>query len=347
MNLRENLIDDCTDSALYRESMEVLPPNLAGIVGRIASLALAPIKSLGMLEVSEACVRNFGLCTVAKDGLFVDRAAMLVEKSPGKIGGLNYDFQRFSQRNEGALALAQPYLDGEKLIYEAPGLEELEIDPSQFELPEGERVKVKMFPDGGVYDGVLENGPITAWVREMLGKNRKADKYQVEDIDVLLSPPDFARDVEPIHARGEDFAFTNYSDGGQVLTASKSTLDWVNRGLVKEYGPGFREIGMRAFRPNIVIDGLPPNAEDLIDRILIRGRVEMLFGGLSVRCDVTRVDEDSGEKPDKEPLKWLARHRPRREAGKAKRPTFAVNTVFPRRSIGEIISVRDRVLVVG
>lgn len=105
---------------------------------------------------------------------------------------------------------------------------------------------------------------------------------------------------------------------------------------------------MAAFRPNIELGGLPANIEDIIDSVVI-GRGEnsarMLFGELSVRCDVTRVDNRTGEKPDREPLKWLLHNRPLRPDDPSS-VTFAVNGVFPPDEAGKVIGVGDPVVVV-
>ena len=95
---------------------------------------------------------------------------------------------------------------------------------------------------------------------------------------------------------------------------------------------------MEAFRPNIVLDELPPNVEDVIGRISFQGKehIRMLFGGMSVRCDVTRVDPRTGNKPDKEPLRWLKAHRPPR-LDAPHSTTFGVNTVFPVMESAKVI----------
>ncbi|MBK8420616.1 MOSC domain-containing protein [Candidatus Villigracilis saccharophilus] len=64
---------------------------------------------------------------------------------------------------------------------------------------------------------------------------------------------------------------------------------------------------MNRFRPNIVVKGCEPFAEDTWKRIRI-GDVEMALVKPCPRCVVTTIDKETLEK-SKEPLKTLAAYR--------------------------------------
>jgi hypothetical protein len=64
---------------------------------------------------------------------------------------------------------------------------------------------------------------------------------------------------------------------------------------------------MNRFRPNLVLRGSEPFAEDTWSRICI-GEVEMAVVKPCARCVVTTIDKQSLEK-SKEPLKTLATYR--------------------------------------
>jgi MOSC domain-containing protein len=131
-----------------------------------------------------------------------------------------------------------------------------------------------------------------------------------------------------------------------ALVASASTLAWMNDVLVAE---GHRAIAMEAFRPNIILQGLLPNAEDVIGEAQVDaegGLVRLVFSSLCVRCDATRVDYATGARPDAQPLAWLARNRPRRDED-ANAATFAINAVFPRAAHGRILRLSDVVRIVS
>lgn len=339
MRLREELIGRCESPGKYREAMKAWPAEVFGLRGEISKLALAPIKSLGMLELPSAIVTKQGLFSGFDQGSFSDRMAMLAIRSFGEFRGQNYDLKRLSQREEGGLALAKASLEGPTLCYDAPDCSRLEIRADSFHQAQGANVQV--FSDKEIFPGRIEDGPITQWVREMLSKNAKSFKYDIDDVEVVLLGRRFERPVQDIHRRDVEGAETYFSDGGQILTASSSTLKWMNEDREMP-----RVIGMEAMRPNIVVKGWPVNIEDVIDAIRIRGtngQVQMLFGELSVRCSVTGVDNRTGEKPDTEPLTWMNKYRPRR----ANKPTFAVNTVVPNHSLGKRISEGDSVEILS
>ena len=64
---------------------------------------------------------------------------------------------------------------------------------------------------------------------------------------------------------------------------------------------------MNRFRPNMVVKGCEPFAEDTWKRIRI-GEVEMALVKPCPRCVVTTIDKDTLEK-NKEPLKTLSKYR--------------------------------------
>jgi uncharacterized protein YcbX len=108
------------------------------------------------------------------------------------------------------------------------------------------------------------------------------------------------RPVDPAYARPEDR--TAFSDGFPVLLANMASLDALNLELPAP-------IGMNRFRPNIVVTGPIPWAEDRWQRIRI-GSVTFRVAKPCARCAVTTVDQETGERPHKtEPLRTLGRIR--------------------------------------
>ncbi len=155
MTLRERLIQARPQAQLYRESIEALPPMITGLRGRISSLALHPIKSLGILKMDDGLLAPEGLQTA--DGVLTDRMAMLAIKQSGDVDGQPYEYVRFSQREEGRLALTTPYYNGRELFYVAPDMKPLcipvgDLEPRQ----EGKKVFVRVLGDGDVNPGIVE-----------------------------------------------------------------------------------------------------------------------------------------------------------------------------------------------
>ena len=88
-----------------------------------------------------------------------------------------------------------------------------------------------------------------------------------------------------------------FSDGYPVLLALQASLDDLNRRLAKP-------LPMRRFRPNIVLSGGAPWAEDGL-RDLRAAEVELRLVKPCTRCVITTTDPERGERDGEEPLRTL------------------------------------------
>ena len=113
-------------------------------------------------------------------------------------------------------------------------------------------------------------------------------------------PESRARQVDMGYAEpGEKVAF---ADGFPLLLIGQGSLD----DLSARVG---RPLEMLRFRPNLVIEGAEPYAEDRWKRIRI-GEVEFSVAKGCSRCIVTTLDPQTGERSvDREPLATLKRYR--------------------------------------
>jgi uncharacterized protein YcbX len=94
----------------------------------------------------------------------------------------------------------------------------------------------------------------------------------------------------------------SFADGFPYLLVNQCSLDDLNRQLASP-------VGMRHFRPNLVVSGDYAYQEDEWKRIRI-GAVEFVINQPCSRCVLTTVDPQSATKdPDGEPLKTLIRTR--------------------------------------
>lgn len=294
-------------------------PDIQGYIGHISKICISPIKSLGMLNLCEARVTSTGLTTT--DGTFSDRSAMLGLRVPMQ----SEKFTRLSQREEPALALIKARITaGNMLEYSAPNIGPLLLSGNDLARQFGEDAIVQVTSDPSDVHPAVQDYRNVQWFRTFLHRNGTG-KYNLDDVVLLRQAAKQLRVVEPRLSAGVS-AGTTFTDGGQVLVASSSTLMWMDEqmGLSR---PDFIPVEMNAFRPNIVLDGLPPNVEDLIDSLTF-GTCGLRFADLCVRCPVTQVTQATGTKrSDKEPLAWLAKHRPALPP-KNTGATFAVNAVF-------------------
>jgi uncharacterized protein YcbX len=117
----------------------------------------------------------------------------------------------------------------------------------------------------------------------------------------------FIRRVSEKHAVNKD-DHTAFADGYPILLASEESLADLNARLETP-------VPMNRFRPNVVVKGCEPFAEDTWTRIRIgeagaeQGRsVELAIVKPCARCVVTTIDKETLAK-SKEPLKTLASYR--------------------------------------
>lgn len=102
-------------------------------------------------------------------------------------------------------------------------------------------------------------------------------------------------------ARFAPAAPVSFADAYPVLVATEASLAALNAEIARNGGPA---IGMERFRPNIVIDGADPWAEDFWAAIAI-GDVVLDLVKPSDRCVVTTTDQLTGARKGKEPLASL------------------------------------------
>lgn len=343
MDVRSALVASRPEAALYARAIAELPADLAGATGRVAALRVYPVKGLGGVALATARVERRGLVDPAT-GL-ADRGVMLACRRAGTTpDGAAFDAVGLANRNEPALALARAGVEDGALVYRAQGLPPLRLPPASLAPTSGARVRVKLPYDGGaVIAAALDEGPLAAWVADLLHAHPGPRRFAPEDVVAVRPLPEHARRVPDKHRAGED-ADTLFGDGAHALVASATTLAWMNRALARD---GARAIAMEAFRPNVVLDGLPANAEDVIAEAIVTGAdgpLPLRFATLCVRCDATRVDYATGKRPDAQPLAWLAKNRPPRD-GDRNAATFAVNAVVPAAAHGKRVRVGDALTV--
>lgn len=328
----------------YAQSLRELPDDIRGIEGTLSKLKIFPGKALGGWEADQVRVSGYGLLT--PDGL-QDRAFMLGIKNKRANEPGQPSVTRFSQREQAELALVRPEWDGSVLRYSAPGMNPLDITLEEMAPRNEKPILIEVIP-GEIINAVPENGPITARIRQFLAQFRD----DINDIQAFLPWSQHTRAVGDRNRAGEN-AQTVFSDGGQVLLASKTSLLFNNvlmHGRTRKKKVALEgDVSMDAIRTNGEVSGWPPNVEDIAGLAIIHGRdnVRMKFGDLCIRCSVTMVDPKGKRRRDGEPIDTFRETRPHRldDASKNPKPTFAVNTVFPESEWGKVISVGDAIII--
>jgi uncharacterized protein YcbX len=186
--------------------------------------------------------------------------------------------------------------------------------------PAGERVPVEVWDD--TTEGVLVSPEAAQWLSRFLGKL----------VRLLWMPDDVVRSTDPMYAAGYQVSF---ADGFGFLLISQASLDELNRRLETP-------LPMNRFRPNLVVSGAQPFAED--------GWRDLRLGGLDLsvvkpcgRCVVTTTDQDTAER-GVEPLRTLATFR--RRDGQVMFGQNVVHRGIGRLVVGtplEVLSVAEEV----
>jgi uncharacterized protein YcbX len=234
-------------------------------------------------------------------GLPWDRRWMLVDENNNFI----------TARQHPALAMVQTEIDGDSLVIvaEAGGVLRLPLHPEQ-----RQTARVTLWRDS--VDAVVTNPEADAWFADFLGISCRL--VQMTD--------DLTRGVDQEYGQPDDEV--SFADGFPLLLITEASLADLNSRLDNP-------VDMRRFRPNLVVDGDVPYAEDGWRRFRV-GEVE--FAGVKncSRCVFTTVDPDRGIKsPDQEPLRTLSTYRRRQEGG-----VFFGQNLIPR-GFG-VIRVGDR-----
>jgi uncharacterized protein YcbX len=223
---------------------------------------------------------SLGQSEVLPRGLPWDRRWMLIDN----------DNRFITARQYPALARVRTTVGASTLTVTAPGSEALELPlrPSS-----QNRTPVSVWRDR--CEAVLVGSVADVWF----------SAYLELPCRLVQMTDDLVRDVNPEYGQvGDEVSF---ADGFPMLLIGQASLQDLNSRL-------HRPVDMRRFRPNLVVEGSAPYAEDGWKRIRV-GDVE--FDGVKncSRCVFTTVDPDTGvADPRQEPLRTLGSYR-RRPAG--------------------------------
>jgi uncharacterized protein YcbX len=213
-------------------------------------------------------------------GLPWDRRWMLVDS----------DSRFITARQYPVLAMVNTAIGTETLDISVLGREDLAVPLAA---PAGPPIAVAIWKDR--CQAVPVGAAADAWFSEYLGVSCRL----VRMTDALVRP------VNPDYGRASDEV--SFADGFPLLLISTASLADLNRRLQ-------HPVPMQRFRPNLVVDGDRPYAEDGWRRLRIGG-VE--FEGVKncSRCVFTTIDPRTGTRDAAgEPLRTLAGYR-RREGG--------------------------------
>jgi uncharacterized protein len=234
----------------------------------IASLYVYPVKSCRGLAVQQA--------RLTPRGLQYDREWMVVSPN-GRF---------LTQREEPRLALIGTALVDNHLELTAPGLPRLAV-PLQ-RAANAVSAEVTVWRDRVLASD--EGHAAASWFGAHLNR----------DVRLVRFDDSRARPTDPAWSQG--LAGTSaFSDGYPVLVLSRASLDDLNSRLPSP-------LPVDRFRPNVILDGCAPYAEDAIGA-LENGQVRLRIVKPCTRCIITTTDQASGVVQGEEPLRTLKSYR--------------------------------------
>ena len=244
---------------------------------RIAEISVYPVKSAAGLRLDA--------CPLETRGLAGDRRWMVVSPE-GRF---------FTWREHPRFVLVRARLGDEALLLDAPGRPPLAV-PRAGTAAAGRRARAAVTVHGDDLHGVDAGDEAARWFSDLF----ETPARLVEMTDDCLRP------VPPAAARPG--GLVSFADGYPVLVIGRASLDELNARLAEP-------ATMRRFRPNLVVEGARPFAEDHWWRLRI-GEVELEGAENCERCMFPTIDPDTGEKDARrEPMRTLATFRRRPEGG--------------------------------
>jgi uncharacterized protein YcbX len=206
-------------------------------------------------------------------GLRYDRRWMVVDES-----GLF-----LSQRSHPGMALVVPSIGDEVLRVEAPSMPVLET-----RLNPASSVSTTVGIWNDVCSATWAGERAARWFSEFLGT----------PCSLVYMPDEVVRPADPAFAPAG--ARVSFADAFPFLLISEESLTDLNHRLAEP-------LPMNRFRPNLVVTGGEPFAEDTWDRIEVGG-VRLRVVKPCARCVVTTTNQVTAER-GREPLRTLATYR--------------------------------------
>jgi len=189
-----------------------------------------------------------------------------------------------TQRELPRLALIVPRLGADRLTLSAPGVDEVVVPLAGY----GESREVAVWRDRcRAFDAGAEAAD---WLGAFLGRSARLVRF--DPSQPRYSDTTWTGDVR---------AATRFTDGYALLAISRASFDDLNARLPEP-------LPMDRFRPNLVLDGLEPYAEDRLRDFHVGG-VHLRGVKPCTRCVVTTTRQSTGELDGVEPLRTLKTYR--------------------------------------
>ncbi len=240
---------------------------------------------------------------VDRRGIHFDRHWMVVD-AEGRF---------ITQRQHPRMALVRTALTPRGLRLSAPGRSDLDVD---FEPEPFRQVQVEVWGDHCL--GYRAGDAAAEWFSQFLDRS----------CQLVYMPEQSQRPVDPDYATAEDRV--GFADGFPFLLISEASLADLNQRLSEP-------VPMIRFRPNLVIRGCEPYAEDSWRRIRI-GDITFRVAKPCSRCVIPTIDPETAQKAV-EPLRTLNSYR--REGNKVYFGQNLLHDAFGVLQVGSQVEVLE------
>ena len=224
----------------------------------VEALAFYPVKSARGLPLSRA--------RIDERGIVLDRHWMVVSEARGRF---------LTQRGKPQLALIETEIGpGGELTLRARGRDPITIDPCEHR----DRRRADIWNDLGL--AVIDQGDEAAeWVSDHLSKASRLVRIADDT-------------VRPVDREYTKTAQVGLADGFPLLVTATASLEDLNDRLVEG---GDERVPMDRFRPNIVVAGGDPYADDTWQTIRI-GDVVVDLPKPCARCEIANTDQATADR---------------------------------------------------
>lgn len=244
---------------------------LAAMTATLSAIHTFPLKSGAALAHESRVLEGAGLTG--------DRRWMVIDADAKFVTG----------RQQSRLTLVRAQFEDGMLRLDAPGMPALQVQaPSH-----GARIGTEVW--GAAVQPLLAATGAHEWISAFLGMPCR----------LVYMDANCTRALKANYAGrfGLDSDVVSFADGFPLLLISQGALDLLNSKLAQP-------VPMLRFRPNLVVAGTTPHAEDGWKRIRIGGACEFEVAKPCTRCVFTTVDFERGARdPAGEPLRTLTTYR--------------------------------------
>jgi uncharacterized protein YcbX len=262
---------------------------------------MASIASLHIYPVKSCRGIDLAKARLTPTGLEWDRRWMILD-----------DKDRFvTQATNPRLATVTTGIVDGALRLSADGHPVFEVDPQA----DGPVHRVQVWKD--TCSGIDAGDDAAAWLSRTLGDRLRLVRID-ERVPRLANPKSVEPEPPPL----------NFADAYPLLLLSRESLAELNRRLPAP-------VPMNRFRPNVVVEGVAPQAEDAFAEFRA-GSVVLRGVKHCARCVITTTDQHDGSRdPRQEPLRTLKTYRHDRQL---RGVTFGQYCVVAK-GIGEVLAV--------